>query len=274
MKINGKTKLFALLGCPVEHSYSPDIHNAQLELNEINGRYMAFDVEEVDLETALKGLYVLGALGVNVTVPYKEKVIPFLYGISPEAKIIGAVNTLVRTNEGFYGENTDGKGFLRSLRKEKNFFAENKKILIWGSGGAARGVGVALALAGAAEISFINRSIEKAKNLQNIIEANSNTRVWAWDYTEEKIPEEKIKNADLLINATSIGMSPWVNLKPELNYNLIHSSQLVVDLIYNPAETLFLKEACQRGAETLNGSGMLYYQAELAFKLWTGKSFK
>lgn len=274
MKIDGKTMLFALIGHPVEHSFSPNIHNAQLKLNEINGRYLAFDVEEENLESALRGLFVLGIQGVNITVPYKEKVIPFLRGLSEEAKLIGAVNTLIRKEDGFYGENTDGAGFLESLRKEKAFFAKNKKIVIYGSGGAARGIGVSLALAGAAEISFVNRTLEKAKDLKELIESNTRSKVWAWDYLEQRISDEKIADADLLINSTSIGMYPQVNFKPELNYNLINSSHLVVDLIYNPEETLFLKEASKRGAEILNGSGMLYNQGELAFKLWTGKDFK
>lgn len=274
MKIDGNTKLFALIGNPVEHSYSPKIHNSQLELNGINGKYMAFDVKEESLEKAIRGLYALGALGVNVTVPYKEKVIPFLEGLSKEAELIGAVNTLVKGENGFYGENTDGQGFLKSLKKEKNFLVENKKILILGSGGAARGIGVSMALAGASEIYFVNRTLEKAINLKKIIESNTGTKVWGWDYSNERIPDGKISTSDLIVNSTNIGMFPDINLKPDVNYDLIHSGQLVVDLVYNPKETFFLKEASNRGAETLNGSGMLYYQGELAFKLWTGKNFK
>ncbi len=274
MKIDGKTKLFALIGHPVSHSYSPEIHNFQLERNGINGKYLAFDVEEENLEKAIRGLYALGALGVNITIPYKEKTIAFLQGISKEAELIGAVNTLVRTGNGFYGENTDGQGFLESLKKEKNFFVEDKKILILGSGGAARGIGISMALVGASEISFVNRTIEKANKLKEIIEYNTKTRVWTWDYSNKKIPDEKISTSDLIINATNIGMSPHINTKPELNYDLINPNHLLVDLIYNPKETLFLKEASSRGAETLNGSGMLYHQGELAFKLWTGKNFK
>lgn len=274
MEINGKTKLFALIGHPVEHSFSPSLHNPQLNLNEINGRYLAFDVSPENLEAALKGLSALGVMGANITVPYKEKVIPFLKSVSREAELIGAVNTLIPKKDGFHGENTDGRGFLESLKEDKGFLPEKKKIVIIGAGGAARGVGVTLALAGASEISFLNRTWEKAEVLKKLIEINTNAQSSAWDYQEKNIPSNKIVEADLIVNATNIGMFPETEYKPELDYNLLHSDQLVADLIYNPEETLFLKEAAQRGAGTINGRGMLYYQGALAFRLWTGKNFK
>ena len=176
MEINGETKLFALIGHPVEHSFSPSLHNLQLELNGINGRYLAFDVKPENLEKALEGLYVLGAVGVNVTVPYKEKVIPFLTKISREAELIGAVNTLIREEKGFSGDNTDGRGFLESLKREKDFSAKGKRIIIIGAGGAARGVGISLALAGVGEVSFINRTFSKAEDLRKIIEINTHAQ--------------------------------------------------------------------------------------------------
>ena len=274
MEINGNTKLFALIGHPVEHSFSPGLHNPQLKLNEINGRYLAFDVEPENLEAALKGISALGIMGANITVPYKEKVIPFLKSVSREAELIGAVNTLIPKEDGFHGENTDGRGFLESLKEEKGFLPEKKKIVIIGAGGAARGVGVTLALAGASEISFLNRTWEKAEVLKKLIEINTNAQSYAWDYQEKSIPSNKVLEADLIINATNIGMFPETEYKPELDYNLLHSDQLVADLIYNPEETLFLKEAARRGAGTINGRGMLYYQGALAFRLWTGKNFK
>ncbi len=274
MVIDGKTKLFALIGHPVEHSFSPVLQNEQLEKNGINGRYLAFDVDDQNLESAVRGLFAIGAQGVNITVPYKEKVIPFLTRISREAEMIGAVNTLVRDKNGFCGENTDGRGFIASLIREKDFNPENKKVIILGSGGAARGVGVALALAGAKEVSFVNRTILKAENLKILININTHSISEAWDYEENPVPENKINEADLIVNATSIGMFPEVNEKPKMNYDLLHSGQLIADLVYNPEETMFLKEASLRGADTINGKGMLYYQGALSFELWTGKNFK
>jgi len=274
MEINGKTKLFALIGHPVEHSFSPSLHNSQLELNGINGKYLAFDVDPENLGKAIEGLHVLGVVGVNVTIPYKEKVIPFLTKISREAELIGAVNTLIREEKGFSGDNTDGKGFIESLKREKNFFPQGKKVIILGAGGAARGVGVSLALAGAQEVSFINRTLSKAKGLRKLIEINTNANSEAWDYNEKKVPDEKIEEADLIINSTSIGMYPDIEQKPEINYDMIHSGHLVADLVYNPEETMFMREAISRGANVVNGKGMLYFQGEFAFKLWTGKSFK
>jgi shikimate dehydrogenase len=274
MEINGETKLFALIGHPVEHSFSPSLHNLQLELNGINGRYLAFDVKPENLGKALEGLYVLGAVGVNVTVPYKEKVIPFLTKISREAELIGAVNTLIREENGFSGDNTDGRGFLESLKREKDFSAKGKRVIIIGAGGAARGVGISLALAGAREVSFINRTFSKAEDLRKIIEINTHAQSESWDYNNRRVPDKKIEEADLIINSTSIGMYPDLNHKPDINYDVIHKGQLVADLVYNPEETLFLKEAKTKGAEVINGKGMLYFQGELAFNLWTGKSFK
>ncbi len=273
MKIDGKTLLYALIGHPVAHSFSPELHSRQLEKNKLNALYLAFDVKPDQLEEALKGLLALGVKGVNVTVPYKEKVIPFLGGLSERARLTGAVNTLLVQDGKFYGENTDGAGFLASLKEEKKFSAEGKKIIIIGAGGAARGVGVSLAMAGAEKIIFLNRDLNKARELAFLLEKECGLESEAFDYQKKPLPQEEVPSADLIINATSLGMHPHEEEKAVFPYSLIHKKQLVCDLIYNPKETLFLKEAKERGASTMNGSGMLYQQAALAFELWTGKTF-
>lgn len=274
MEVNGDTKLFALLGHPVGHSFSPKIHNPNLEHNGVNGIYMAFDVLPENLESAVNGLFALGAEGANVTVPHKEKVIKYLCGISEEADLIGAVNTLVRTEDGFWGENTDGRGFLRSLEVFKKFSPENKKVLILGAGGSARAVSVALALAGAEEICFVNRNQGKAEKISELLKEKIGCKSSVYKYEDVVDLEKVLAEAELIINTTVLGMYPNVGDKPLLNYDSFHKGQLAVDLIYNPEETVFLRQASLRGADTLNGYGMLYCQAELAFFSWTGKYFK
>lgn len=273
MTIDGQTSLYALIGHPVAHSFSPELHSCQLEKNKLNALYLAFDVKPDQLEEALKGLLALGVKGVNVTVPYKEKVIPFLEGLSERARLTGAVNTLFLQDGKFYGENTDGAGFLASLKEEKNFSAKGKKVIIIGAGGAARGVSVSLALAGAEKIIFLNRDLDKAQELASLLEKECGLESAAFDYQKKLIPQDQVPSADLIINATSLGMHPHEEEKANFPYHLIHKDHLVCDLIYNPKETLFLKEAKARGASTLNGAGMLYHQAAIAFELWTGKTF-
>lgn len=274
MKIDGKTSLYALIGQPVAQSFSPKLHSRQFQLNKINALYLAFDLEADQLEDALKGLFALGVKGANVTLPYKEAVIPFLAGISERAHLSGAVNTLLAVENGYYGDNTDGPGFLKSLEEEINFSVKGKKVIIIGAGGAARGVAVSLALEGAKKIVLLNRSLDKAEKLSSLLREKLGVESEAFDYKERLLDEREVKEAQLIINATSLGMYPDDKVKVDFPYHLIESQQLVCDLIYNPAQTLFLKEAKERGASTMNGEGMLYYQAALSFEIWTGKTFE
>ena len=220
---------------------------------------------------ALRGMFALGVQGANVTIPYKEAVIPYLCGMSKAAQACNAVNTLIYTEKGYYGDNTDGAGLLAALAREHDWRPEDRKILVVGAGGAARGVSVAMALQGAAEICIANRSAEHAAALAEQIESLGNVKAMA-------VPLEQLQKEALytqyhtIVNTTSLGMSPHVERMIPLRAELLDAEHLVVDLVYNPLETRLLRTAKEHGAKTASGLGMLLYQGALAFEAWTGKA--
>ncbi|MBQ3509733.1 MAG: shikimate dehydrogenase [Peptococcaceae bacterium] len=269
--IDAKTALFGLLGNPVGHSMSPFMQNQFLEQCGVNGVYLAFAVEKDAIGDAIRGMHAMGVQGANVTIPHKEAVIPHLCGMSKAAQACGAVNTLVYTPEGYYGDNTDGSGLLAALAAKNGWKAAGQKILMIGAGGAAKGVAVAMALEGAAEICIANRTVEKAQQLAEQIAALSDTRTAA-------ISMESLQNPDLykeystIVNTTSLGMSPNVDDMAPVCIEALNEQHLVVDLIYNPMETKLLRLAKAQGAKTASGLGMFVYQGVLAFEKWTGKT--
>ena len=269
--INAQTKLFGLLGNPVGHSLSPFMQNIFLEQCGVNGVYLAFAVAPDKVGDALRGMFALGVQGANVTIPYKEAVIPYLCGMSKAAQACNAVNTLIYTEKGYYGDNTDGAGLLAALAREHDWRPEDRKILVVGAGGAARGVSVAMALQGAAEICIANRSAEHAAALAEQIESLGNVKAMA-------VPLEQLQKEALytqyhtIVNTTSLGMSPHVERMIPLRAELLDAEHLVVDLVYNPLETRLLRTAKEHGAKTASGLGMLLYQGALAFEAWTGKA--
>ncbi len=267
-EINGSTNLFVILGQPIEHTLSPAMYNAAFATLGYNGVYVACAVAEGQLAEAVQGIRALGIKGGNVTIPYKEKIIPFFDDLTQEARLIGAVNTFYWQEGKLTGANTDGAGFFQSLQKLEPAVTSYHGAVILGAGGAARAVAVTLALAGLPEIYLVNRDLGKAQELAGKLrDLGCRARVLAWAAPELK---EIIKHYPLLINTTSLGMTPWEQEKPPIDYDLISADHLVADLVYRPAETLFLKEAGSRGARTMNGLGMLLEQGVLAFNLWSG----
>lgn len=267
--IDAKTKLFGLLGDPVGHSMSPFMQNYFLEQCGINGVYLAFSVESDTIGDVLRGMHAMGVAGCNVTIPHKETVIPYLCGMSKAAEVCGAVNTLIYTPDGYYGDNTDGAGLLASLGAAHGWVPEGKNILIAGAGGAAKGVAAAMALAGADTICIANRTVEKAEQLAAHIAAISETHT-------EAVPMEALAQTELyhrydtIVNTTSVGMYPNVNDSIPVRIDALTRQHLVVDLIYNPLETKLLYEARMQGAKTASGLGMFIYQGALAFEKWNG----
>ncbi len=265
--IDAKTKLFGLLGNPVGHSMSPFMHNIFLEQCGVNGAYLAFAVEPGQVGAAIQGMYALGVQGCNVTIPHKEAVIPYLCGMSKAAEACGAVNTLIYTPEGYYGDNTDGAGLLAALEAKNGWKAAGQNILLVGAGGAAKGVSVAMALQGAAKICIANRSVDKAQRLAAQIAALSDTQA-------EAVSLDALQDAALyeqystIVNTTSLGMSPNVDAMIPIRVDALTSGHLVVDLIYNPLETKLLRLAREQGAQTASGLGMFLYQGVLAFEAW------
>lgn len=268
--ITGKTKIIGILGYPVEHSFSPVMHNNAFARLGLDYCYVPFAVQPAQLKAAVSAIRALNLVGVNVTIPHKETVMPFLDEISVEAEMIGAVNTIVNDKGKLIGYNTDGQGFVQSMRAETGIEALDKKIIILGAGGAARSVAVQLALNGAREILIFNRNQERAANISAIIKNKTNCSSTAFAIKTETLTEV-FENTDILINTTPVGMYPHINEKPPVPCELINKNMLVCDLIYNPIETDFIKAAKQRGAMVMSGLGMLLYQGALAFNLWTGQ---
>lgn len=258
-------KLYGLLGHPVGHSMSPIMHNDQFAFLGLDCYYHAFDVHPEELENAVKGIRSLGLSGFNVTIPHKVEIMKYLDEIDEEALQIGAVNTVVNRDDKLYGYNTDGKGFVVSLQNIAGLDLLNKKMLIIGAGGAARGIFVTLARMGAKKIDIANRTLEKAEQLisDNPYPIQSNAR-------SIKEAEENLQDYQIIINTTSVGMSPKIEELP-LQLTNMKPGTILSDIIYNPLETKWLKEGKTLGALTQNGVGMFVGQGALAFEMWTKK---
>ncbi|HOA81354.1 MAG TPA: shikimate dehydrogenase [Defluviitaleaceae bacterium] len=264
--VNGTTNVYGLIGSPVVHTLSPLIHNSLNKILNNNNVYVAFDVNARELEDALKGAYALNIQGINVTYPYKEAVMPYLVAIDDYGKQIGAVNTLKKTNEGYIGYNTDAWGLLMSLKEEK-IEIENKSILIIGAGGAAKASAMAITSLSAKKLYISNRTIKRARDLADAVSHYYNLPI-------ELLPLEdinKIDNVDICLQTTSLGMHPQEGQSPINDDDFFHKITSAVDIIYNPWESLFLKKAKKAGCKTVNGFGMLFYQAVKAYEIWTQK---
>ncbi len=264
--ISGKTKIYGIFGYPVEHTFSPGMHNAAFKKLDMDACYVPFAVRPGRLADAAKALVPLGLFGLNITVPHKEKIIPFLDDLSEEARLIGAVNTIEVKEGRLIGHNTDGRGFLRSLKEQAKFNPQGEKFLFIGSGGAARAIGFSLALAGAEKIIICDIDTQKAGLLAQDIREKTGVDT-------ETIGREALAahatGAGCLINATPLGLKRSDPLP--LPGDCIHKHHLVCDLVYNPPETQFLRAAKARKAKRLSGLGMLLFQGVIAFEIWTGK---
>jgi shikimate dehydrogenase len=263
---NYKAELVGVFGHPVSENPTVVMHEAAFAELGLNWRYLTIEVYPQDLEAAMKGVRAFNMRGINLTIPHKVAVLPFLDEVRPAAALMGAVNTVVRVGDRLVGENTDGKGFMTALTKDAGVDPKGKRVVVLGAGGAARSITVELALAGAERLTVVNRSSSRGQELVALL--NSRTPVtaefapWPGAYA---IPA----GTDILVNATSIGLFPNVNDKPDIAYDSIAPGMVVCDVIHTPM-TPFLEEAGRRGAQTLDGLGMLVYQGAIGFKLWTG----
>lgn len=267
ISVNAGTKLLGILGYPLKHSYSPAMHNTSIEELGLNYLYVPIEVKDEDLRDLVKGIAAMKNFsGFNVTIPHKVNIMKYLDELDELAAAIGAVNTVTVREGRLKGYNTDGIGFLRSIEKEKGITVQGKKVFIIGSGGAAKGVAMTFAFEGAAEIAITNRTYEKAVELAE----NINRKVKKCSYAVSgKDAEEALSDADIVVNTTSVGMTPHIEETP-LEAEFLHRGMLVCDIVYNPLKTRLLQDAEKRGCQTLNGLGMLIYQGAEAFKLWTG----
>jgi len=269
-EINGKTKIIGVIGKNIENSLSPLFHNQIILKHSLNFCYLPFRVVETDLGKAIQGIRALNIRGVNITFPYKEKVIEFLNEVEESARRIGAVNTIVNNKGILTGYNTDVIGFKKSLQDNGKFVIKEKKAVILGAGGAARAVIYALLEEGIEEIGISNRTLEKAEKIkQDFSPFFPGSSINIFSFGQDNI-KDKIKEANLLVNATSLGMPSKIDNTPLPDEKLFHPDLLVYDLIYHPAKTLFLRQAEKAGAKIINGLPMLVYQGIESFYLWTG----
>ncbi len=263
--MNSKTVLHAVIGDPIAHSKSPLMMNrAFLELG-LNSAYAAFHVSPGQLPAAIAGVRAFGLRGLNVTIPHKEAVLPLLDELDESARMIGAVNTIVNENGVLRGYNTDGIGYVRSLEEETGIELSGKTVAVIGAGGAARAIVYALAKRGVAQIWLVNRTLARAEELTQHFSQICSIGVLSL----EQLPAHG-HALDLLVNTTSVGMSPDVEQCPLQDLNWIDENIIISDLIYNPRVTKLMRLAAERGAKTHGGLGMLVYQGACAFEYWTG----
>lgn len=263
-EIDGKTRTCGLLGCPVEHTLSPVIHAALAELTGINLAYLPFRVEKEALEDAVRGAHALNVLGLNVTVPHKERVLPFLDGIDPLAERIGAVNTLVRTEKGYRGYNTDMPGLYRAMVSD-GVQVDGESVIILGAGGVARAV--AFMLADRAEnIILLNRTVEKAAAIAQ--EVNAFTGLETASAMPISDYEKLAGGGYIVVQATNVGMYPDTDSVVISDKAFYEKVRIGYDLIFNPADTLFMRKVREAGGLSHNGLKMLLYQGIIAYELW------
>ena len=268
MKIDGYTRLAAVVANPIKHSISPFIHNSAFEATNTNGVYLAWEVDAAELAETVANIRRYQMYGINLSMPYKEQVIPYLDQLSEEACLIGAVNTVVNREGTLIGYNTDGKGFFKSL---PSFKISKKRLVLLGAGGAAKAILAQAILDGVSQISVFVRSssMEKTRPYLEKIQNATGFRVDLFALEDVQDLQDSITKADLLVNATSVGMDG--SSQPIPTSIVLPEKLLVADVIYQPFETPFLKWAKEQGNQSINGLGMLLYQAAEAFELWTGK---
>ncbi len=272
MKKEKPFRLYGIFGCPLAHTLSPAMQEAAFAKTGVKAFYLPLELSLRDFRKTMKSLQRLALEGFNLTVPYKETVIPFLGRLEPEARALGAVNTVYKRGSVWSGANTDVYGFLTSLKREGGFDPKGKNALVFGAGGAARAVVYALASSGAAAVWVTNRNLKRAeilagdfkkrfpRTLLHVIPANSAAL------------GAVVRESDLLVNATSVGLKKDEDLLPEsLIPEALTEKKLFFDLIYHRPMTGFLKAGRKKGHRVLGGLGMLLHQGAKAFEYWTGK---
>ncbi|MFZ5651208.1 MAG: shikimate dehydrogenase [Bacillota bacterium] len=279
-EINGKTRLCGIFGYPVGHSFSPAMHNSAFEHMSMNWAYVPFPVRPEDLGQAVSAVWALNLAGVNVTVPHKQSVAALVDRLSDAARLSGAVNTIVNHGGVLAGHNTDGEGFTRALQEDAGMDARTGPALVLGAGGAARAVAVALALSGSPAVFVANRSGGRAGELCELIMNSTGCRAAVLNWGETPRPGTLdysgwagvLSQVTLVVQTTPLGMHPKTGEAPPFPYELVNPGHVVVDLIYNPARTLFMQRCEEFGARVFNGLGMLLHQGAIAFELWTGRT--
>ena len=258
--------MIGLFGCPVDENATVVIMEAAFRALNLNYRYNTTLVYPPDLEAAVKALKVFNMKGTHITIPHKVEVLKYLDHLTETAELMGAVNTIYLKDGETYGENTDGKGFIAAIH-ENDVKVKGRRIVVLGSGGAARAMTIELARDGASNIAIVNRNRERGEALVDLLNAKTqaNAEFVLWDKTYP-VSED----VNIVVNATSVGMYPDPN-KPNIDYSTLLDSMVVCDAVHNPPQTPFLIEAAKRGCKTLDGFSMIVNQAAHSFKIWTGR---
>jgi len=265
--ISGKTKVCGIIGDPIEHTMSPVMHNAAFKKLGIDYVYLPFQVRKEELDKAVAGVRALNLRGLNVTIPHKVTIIPFLDRLDPLAEKTGAINTIVNDDGVLTGYNTDATGFLQALL-ERGIKPEGKSVVILGAGGASRAISFVLAERGV-NLAILNRNLTRAEELAHRVSQVFNREVNALTLNEENLARA-LASAEILVNTTSVGMFSDIDGTP-VPAKLLKKGQIVFDIVYNPIKTRLLREAEEAGASTISGLDMLVWQGALAFKIWTGR---
>lgn len=273
-RISGHTGVLALIGSPVGHSGSPAMYNYSFEKLGLDYVYVAYDVKEDGVKGALDAMRLFHMRGMNVTMPDKVEAAKWVDELSPAARIIGAVNTIVNEDGKLIGHMTDGEGFVSNL-KDHGVSIKGKKMVVSGGGGAATAIQVQCALDGAAEIvifnkkdAFFERTLATAEKIRAAV---SDCKVSVYDIDDEVTFKAQVKDADIFVNATIVGMKPMDGQSIIKDLSLLRPELVVADIVYNPEETKLLKDAKEAGCTCVGGKGMLVWQGASAFKLYTGE---
>ena len=266
--LTGHTRIVGVIGDPVEHSRSPQMHNAAFAKAGLDYVYVPFHVRPDDLADAIAGFKATNIVGINVTLPHKQAVIPYLTSISREAELIGAVNTLTFADGNIHGDNTDAPGVLKALEENGDMSVPaGKHIVVLGAGGAARAVVVAFALRGVASITIANRTVEKAISLAEEMDRKTGISMQGIGLTDERLPLA-VRQSKLLVNTATTSMDVTQPLLVSADW--LQPNTIVYDIVYTPPITPLMQAAAERGCQTLGGIGMLVHQGAIAFEKWTG----
>lgn len=273
INITGHTGFTGLLGSPVSHSISPAMHNAAFEALGLDYVYLCFDVDTSKLKTAVDGLKALGVKGFNCTFPNKNMMCELADSLSPAAEMIGAVNTVLNDNGKLIGHNTDGTGYMMSV-KDAGYDIIGKKMTLLGAGGAASAICVQAAIDGVSEIdvySIKDQFWDRALHMVDSINKKTDCKASLYEFNDSTAFKASVASSAILTNGTSVGLAPNTDKCPVADTSVFREGLIVSDVIYNPKETMLLRLAREAGCDTFNGMYMLLYQGAEAFKIWTGR---
>ncbi|HCN1315589.1 TPA: quinate/shikimate dehydrogenase [Escherichia coli] len=275
MDVTAKYELIGLMAYPIRHSLSPEMQNKALEKVGLPFTYMAFEVDNDSFPAAIEGLKALKMRGTGVSMPNKQLACEYVDELTPAAKLVGAINTIVNDDGYLRGYNTDGTGHIRAI-KESGFDIKGKTMVLLGAGGASTAIGAQGAIEGLKEIKLFNRRDEffdKALAFAQRVNENTDCVVTVTDLADQQAFAEALASADILTNGTKVGMKPLENESLVNDISLLHPGLLVTECVYNPHMTKLLQQAQQADCKTIDGYGMLLWQGAEQFTLWTGKDF-